>query len=450
LFLLSFNHTNLNYMEQTKYIFPEKNVFKAREALDTDFDIDTHDPKLYIDLDSIRILSEETDYKEGLYFMLNIDPDSKTLDTTANDYSKILFLGHRGCGKTTELRRIHKYLNDPKRYFAILIETEKELEVNKMQAEDFFIIMVIKIIRQLKQAGLSKAADSFDDLLKEWLSETEVQKEITNTAGVEGSAALKVDTDGNFLMKALSFLKFEAEIKGTLARESKTTTTIRSKIKNNIIDFVIKFNNALAEVRAYCAKAGKGNDLLFIIDGTEKSTFEFYEEVFQKNGHILRSLNVNLVTTLRLDAFYKLDGKPNLDFYQSVFVPMVTVTDRNKEILAQIITKRVDANSFFNPDALDYFVEMSGGSLRQLLRLANIALLYSRGKKVDIERAKKTVTTEGERLFHALSPDQKDMLRSNKWIDNWSHPDVSIMLYALALLKYNGKAKVNPLIQSYF
>jgi len=436
-------------MEQVKYTFPEKNVFKAREALDTDFDIDAHDPKLYINLDSIRILSEETDYKENLYFMLNIDPDSKTLDTTSNDYSKILFLGHRGCGKTTELRRIHHYLNDPERYFAVLIETEKELEVNKMQAEDFYIVMVIKIIRQLKEAGLDKATDSFDDLLKEWLNEKEVQEEISNTKGVEGSAAVKADTDGNILMRALSFLKFEAEIKGTLARESKTTTTIRTQIKKNLPDFVTKFNYALSEVRNYCSKAKNGRDVLFIIDGTEKSTFEFYEEVFQKNGHILRSLNVNIITTLRLDAFYKLDGKPNLDFYQSVFVPMVTVTVENEDILAQIVTKRVDADSFFHMDALSYLVEMSGGSVRQLLRLANQSLLFSRGKKVDINRAKKTVASEGEKLYHALSPDQKKILRENTWIDNWSHPDVSVMLYAMALLKYNGKARVNPIIESY-
>lgn len=437
-------------MSQSKYNFPETNAFRAREALDTDFDIDLHNPELYINLDSIRILTEEADYKENLYYMLNIDPDTKTLDTTAEDYSKILFLGHRGCGKTTELRRIHHFLNDNERYFAILIETEKELEVSKIQAEDFFIIMVIKIIRQLKQAGLEEATDSFDDLLKDWLSEKEVQEEISNTKGMEGSASVKVDTDGNLLMKALSFLKFEAEIKGTLARENKTTTTIRSKIKSNLVDFVTKFNNALSEVRDFCAAANKGRDLLFIIDGTEKSTFEFYEDVFQKNGHILRSLNVNLVTTLRLDAFYKLEGKPNLDFYQEVFVPMITVTDQNMDTLAQIITKRVDETSFFEPDALGYFVGMSGGSLRQLLRLANQALLFSRGKKVDIERAKNVVIKEGEKLYHALSPDQKEMLKSGKWQDNWSHPDASMMLYAMALLKYNGNAKINPLIQSYF
>lgn len=437
-------------MSNSVYNFPEKNAFRAREALDADFDIDLHDPTLYIALDDIRILSEETDYKENLYFMLNIDPDTKTLDTTAEDYSKILFLGHRGCGKTTELRRIHQFLNDSKRYFSILIETERELEVSKMQAEDFFIIMVIKTIRQLKEAGLENATNSFDDLLKDWLSEKEVQEEFSSTRGLGVGASVKADTDSNLLMKALSFLKFEAEIKGTLASENKTTTTFRSKIKNNLVEFVTKFNNALAEVREYCVEAGKGRDLLFIIDGTEKSTFEFYEAVFQKNGHILRSLNVNLVTTLRLDAFYRLEGKPNLDFYQEVFVPMITVTGQNKDELAQIITKRADVESFFEPDALDYIVEMSGGSLRQLLRLANQALLFSRGKKVNVERAKKVVAKEGDKLYHALSPDQKKMLKSGNWRDNWSHPDASLMLYAMALLKYNGNAKVNPLLKSYF
>jgi energy-coupling factor transporter ATP-binding protein EcfA2 len=437
-------------MKQVPYVFPEKNVFKAREALDTDFDIDRPNTNLYIDLDDVRIISEETDYKDNLYFMLNVAPESNKLETMAEDYTKVLFLGHRGCGKTTELRRIHQFLNHPDRYFSIHIEIEKELEVSKMQAEDFYIIMVIKLIRQLKEVGLHRATDSFDELLKDWLSEKEVQEEITNTRGVEGSATLKVDTDGNFLMKALSFLKFEADMKGTLARENKTTTTIRSRIKSDLITFVTRFNNALAQVRDYCIEANKGRDLLFLMDGTEKSTFEFYEEVFQKNGHILRSLNVNLLTTLRLDAFYKLEDKPNLDFFQTLFVPMIPISENSIPRLGQIISSRVDIATFFDQDALDYLVTMSGGSLRQLLRLANQALFFSRGKKVDLERAIKTAATEGEKLYHALSPDQKEILRNNAWVDNWSHKDVSIMLFAMVLLKYNGKAGINPLLKPYF
>jgi energy-coupling factor transporter ATP-binding protein EcfA2 len=437
-------------MTKTTYSFPEKNVFKAREALDTDFDIDQHDKNLYIDLDNVRIVSEETDYKENLYFMLNIDPDTKNLETTANDYSKILLLGHRGCGKSTEMRRIHSFLNTPERYFSIHIETESELEVSKMQAEDFFIIMIIKIIRELRKKGLDHATDSFDDLLKDWLSETDVQKEITNTGSVEGNASVKVNTDGNFLMKALSIFKFEADIKGTLSRENKTTTTIRTKIKTDLLTFVTGFNNALAQVREHCVAANKGRDLLFLIDGTEKTTFEFYEDVFQRNGYILRALNVNLLTTMRLDAFYKLEDKPNLDFFQTVFVPMIPIKVESIPKLVQIVSKRVDESTFFDHDALIYLVEMSGGSLRQLLRLANQALFFSRGKKVDMTRAVKTVATEGDKLYHALSPDQKEILKQGTWVDNWSQKDVSIMLFAMVLLKYNGKAAINPLLKSYF
>ncbi len=437
-------------MTNSTYSFPEKNVFKAREALDTDFDIDLYSPNLYIDLDSVRIVSVETDYKDNLYFMLNIDPESKKLETSANDYSKILLLGHRGCGKSTEMRRIQAYLNNSDRYFSVLVETESELEVSKMQAEDFFIIMIIKIIRELKSRGLDHATNSFDDLLKDWLSETEVRKELTNTGNLESSAGVKVDTDGNFLMKALSILKFEADIKGTLSRESKTTTTIRTRIKSDLLTFITRFNNALAQVREYCADANMGRDLVFLMDGTEKSTFEFYEEVFQKNGHILRALNVNLITTLRLDAFYKLEDKPNLDFFQTVFVPMIKISEESIPELAKIISSRVDTTTFFEDAALRHLIEMSGGSLRQLLRLANQALFFSRGKKVDLARAKKTVASEGERLYHALSPEQKAILQNKTWVDNWSQKDVSVMLFAMALLKYNGKADLNPLLKSYF
>lgn len=432
-------------MNRSEYNFPEKNVFKARRALDTNFDI-AEAPELYVNLDELRILSEEADYKENLYFMLNINTTTRKLETLVDDFCKILLLGHRGCGKTLELRRMHAFLNDPDRYFSILIETEKELETSKMQAEDFFVIMVIKTIRELETAGLHQITDAFDDLLKEWLSDKEVQEEIVRRTELDAQIGVGVDTDGNFLMKALNIFKFKTEIKGTFASENKITTVVRSRIKKDLINFVVKFNQALAEVRDYCIENGHGRDLLFVIDGTEKTTLDFYKSLFQENGHILRSLNVNLITTIRLDAFYRLEDKPNLDLFETVFVPMVIINDDTRDKFTEIIKKRIDVDTFFDADALNYLVDKSGGSIRQLLRFAGQTLLHSRGKKVDLAQAKRTITKERDNLYHALSPEQKELLENRKWVDNWSHPEVSKMLFAMALLKYNGKAIVNPLL----
>lgn len=436
--------------QNSTYRFPEQNPFRAREVLDTDFDIDRHDPGLYVDLEAARLQTADTDYRQDLFFMLNIDPDTRKLETPANDFSKILFLGHRGCGKTIELRRIQQFLHHPDRYFSVHIEVEKELEVGRMQPEDFYIIMLVKTIRALNAAGIGKATKCFDSLLEEWLSEKEVQKEIVSARGAKGSAGVKVDTDGNILAKALSVFKFDADLKATLSRESKTTTTLRTQVSKSLPDFIVRFNNGLFEIRELLADKGLGRDIMFILDGTEKTAYELYESVFQKNGHIFRELNANLVTTLRLDAFYRLEDKPNLDFFQQVFVPMVEVGPKTLPALAEIIRRRVDAAQFFEEEALAHLVEMSGGSIRQLLRLANQALLFSRGKKVGKAQLEKLLKKEAEKLFHALSPERKAILQEKTWVDNWAHPDVSVLLFSMVLLKYNGNARLNPLLQTYF
>ncbi len=64
----------------------------------------------------------------------------------ASKFSTILFTGHRGCGKSTELRRIEKHWQ--KEYLTIFLNVEDETDINDVE----YIDLYITVIRQVETA----------------------------------------------------------------------------------------------------------------------------------------------------------------------------------------------------------------------------------------------------------------------------------------------------------
>ena len=63
-----------------------------------------------------------------LYRQLGIDIGQNRLRSLPRG-QYLLFGGHRGCGKSTELRIMADYLRDPERFFVVFIDAVKSLVV---------------------------------------------------------------------------------------------------------------------------------------------------------------------------------------------------------------------------------------------------------------------------------------------------------------------------------
>ncbi|PKP54430.1 MAG: hypothetical protein CVT90_01320, partial [Candidatus Altiarchaeales archaeon HGW-Altiarchaeales-3] len=76
-------------------------------------------------------------------------------------YEKYLFMGHRGCGKSTELNRIHSMLNESK--FSIIQYSVNEiLDVNDIDISDFLLSIALKIYEHGENNGVRFPKD-FDE-----------------------------------------------------------------------------------------------------------------------------------------------------------------------------------------------------------------------------------------------------------------------------------------------
>ncbi|MEM7771169.1 MAG: ATP-binding protein, partial [Cyanobacteria bacterium P01_A01_bin.37] len=73
----------------------------------------------------------------------NVKTRLKFLD--AKESAAILFTGHRGCGKSTELPRIEREWQDSsrdERYRVIYLEANDEIDINDADFKDLYLVIV--------------------------------------------------------------------------------------------------------------------------------------------------------------------------------------------------------------------------------------------------------------------------------------------------------------------
>jgi len=86
----------------------------------------------------------------------------------------ILFTGHRGCGKSTELHRMEKQWQA--QYLTIFLDVEEETDINDLIYIDIYLMIIRQVevaLRELKISFDSELLKRFEDWFKQITKETE-------------------------------------------------------------------------------------------------------------------------------------------------------------------------------------------------------------------------------------------------------------------------------------
>ena len=420
------------------YVYPVKTVREAKAVIEPEFQPDLFDDQhLYVNLDAIR----DRTYLDDLYFDLGYNQPNDSFDVSY-DYVKIIFSGHRGCGKSAELNRINNKLKHPDRYLTVFIDLEQEVEVGSFQYADFFSLLIHKLIEELERnevkGGYERLQQLAEKLLPGKTEKSIVDKnKFSNNVEAGAEAGFKLFGFGG-----------KASFKEVFSGDNETSTTIRKEIKQNTLQLINNLNAELADVRMAIEDSGKGMDILFIMDGSEKVQSEVYEELFVKNGNIISEISVNMLMAVPITAYYQIANSP-YKFTNRYTVPMIRL--ENNEVAGQcmkaIIAKRIDVNIFIDEDALSSCIFFSGGCIRQLFQVVHESLKKSLGAKITLAHVQKAVKELGRRLWEFLDKEHLKVLKEADYRP--AEPKVSELLYILILLKYNGKSGVNPLLKAY-
>jgi len=300
-----------------------------------------------------------------------------------------LVTGHRGSGKTTELLRLQKSL-EADGLFVAYADVEKQLDLGDVTYLDVLLVIAHTLAESLEAEG----AVINDKLLRDihqWFDE-KIMTSIQETSGA-ASAGAGVKAGINLLGIWKLFGKATAEIKSASSQREE----IRHKLDRNLTVFLELLKRFVLDARMKLNAMGKAN-IVLIIDGLEKITYKPNKEgvsnqfeMFIHHADQLKIPGCHVVYTVPISLIFKTqlgDAWPS-EYYT---FPMVKQnTPEGHAALLELIRKRVAVGTVFaSSDTVDDFIDLSGGAVRDLLRLVQMASLYP-DRTIGVEDGRKAI-----------------------------------------------------------
>lgn len=198
-----------------------------------------------------------------IFKILNVNPNTKGCNGLASA-QKVFLSGHRGTGKTTELKKLRNEINATKCFLVVFCDvSHEELDVNNIDFVDIVIFMLEQLVKELKDRQI----DIKEKDIKSFYSWYE-QRIIEINDKTDASATIETEAS----VKATIPLLFSliAKTKAKLSASQDTKDTIRRVFTNKFSDFSQKFNEFILNIKETIQKDSVAKDILFIIDGFEK------------------------------------------------------------------------------------------------------------------------------------------------------------------------------------
>ncbi len=319
----------------------------------------------------------------------------KNYDASDNRFAKIAFTGHRGSGKTTELYRLEDDVSDR---FTTVHFTADEALLGEYDYTDLFLWLVDEIVRKFEADGMPLDRQLAEQVAR-WFDAVTMKQtdKVTSEIKLETEASAGVKT-GLFGLSLGIFAKLKSMMKGSTERRKE----IRRDLQNKSSELIAGVNLLLDNAHKVLAENNKPANLLIVIDNLDRLTPEVSGPLFFENGEFLKQPRAHLIYTVPVAT--ALDPSMNIDmvFDRTFTLSIVKVRDpagrlfkKGLDALVETVAKRVEIDAVFaKRDVVRKLAEMSGGSVRDLMRLIGNAQLSAAadGKtKIDAASVKRAV-----------------------------------------------------------
>ena len=384
-------------------------------------------------------------------------------DQRSGDFCTALFTGHRGCGKSTELKHIQKQWESD--YKVIYIDIEEDADPNDIEYTEIYLLVIKWIEFELRQEGLkfdSQLFKNFEDWFKEVIEETE--ESVEKSISMKGEVTLQSEIPflPPFLAKLL--VKLLAQIKGSDKRKRIIRQTLTQDISRLKFDINLLLDDGL---RKWQRKFPNCKGFLIVFDGLDKCPLPVAEKLFIDNAPFLKSLQCTIIYTVPISVVYA-PRNVNNSFENFHVIPMINIykyennpnpsitkvdieyNQQGLDSVASLIEKRVDVDAIFESRAeLIELAKYSGGHVRQMMQLVRRAIQNARANRRDRVNA--------EDVIYSINQTQFDFER---FIPNEHYPVLAqiylmkdapknemgqLMLFNISVLEYNGLNRWNYL-----
>ena len=421
-------------MYQPSEYQPPGDIWEVNRRLRVDEPLDGENDPRWVDTGAAR--GEYSHHR--LYRMLAVNPEGAAPRLgTPPDRSYYLFCGHRGCGKSTELRRVRNDLHSPALYYVVFADAAQELDVNNLRYQDILLHLASKLVEQLESDGIGIERVHLRRI-EEWFTQRVERQDETREFAAEIKAGAGLETGLPFIGKVF------ARISDAFKTNSTYKTELRRTLQNYFTDFADAFNHLIEAAEEAVREAGKGRRILFVIDGTDLLRGEDARAFFIADVYQLQQVRGLFIYCAPIQLVYE-GGAIGQNFREVFKLPMIKTANadgsRNDvgfEAMRKILDKRA-ARSLFDDGVADDLIEHSGGHPRDLLRLLQKAFMYAEHDRFDqasAQRAVREVASEFRRFLDIK--DYRLLAKIDSNPTTLPHSDrTRHLLYNLALLEYN-------------
>ncbi len=386
-------------MVDVKQFFDATNPSKTLFVEDSELD-----QKYYIDFSSVRGGKIIEDLKDNITLW---SPEQPTCQ---------LFTGHIGCGKSTELLRLKAEL-EQEGFHVVYFESSKDLEMGDVDVGDILLAIAKRVSESLDRLTLEepkRLKSILQGAAKLLQTEMEFEKFEIEGLGNKISASkegITFDGLGNQFSAGKEGITIVAMGIAKITAKVKHSPHLRSKLRgylepqtNGIIEAINKelLEPAIAKLKQHGKKGIVAIvDSLDRVDSAPKPWGRPQQEyLFVDRGEQLRSLHCHLVYTMPLPLRFSNDFGTLIERFiaRPQVLPMVPVQCRDgsehlegMNLLRQMVLARAFPDLeplqrlekmtliFQDTETLDRLCRVSGGHVRNLLRMLNDAIKKQRG-----------------------------------------------------------------------
>lgn len=361
----------------------------------------------------------------------------------------VLFFGHIGSGKTTELRRYAGKLNQSKRFYVVEVDVLAKLDRNNLHYTEALMAMAEALLERMAADGYT-LDDTVLAPVRNWFSATIK----TDTKTRELSAELKTGLEAGGGIPGL--VKLFAGFTSAFKTGASQKTEWRREIRNHFSALAAAFNSLIRAAEGELKKAGRAERVVLLLDGTDKMRGADTQQFFVQDAEQLLAIETLAIYAAPLDLKYdgRLGGKLDAD----MVLPMMKLQERDGSrcnegwvALRGLLLQRADRSLFAEDSDIERLVEFCGGHPRELLRLLKLCCEYA-NTVIDADVVQRAIDKLASDYRYFLKPDDYTQLKA---IDsNPAHGGnderAQELLHRLALLQYNdGKwRRSHPVVRT--
>lgn len=348
----------------------------------------------YVDFDSLGLRGERC-----------ISTAASTIEL-AEDPTCQLFTGFSGSGKTSELRRLIRILEE-NRYFVVYADALRSIDVqNEIEYSDVLI-------------ALGLATDNAIDVAKNIGSMGQWRRRFAD----EVKTLLFADVSMSGLKEKVSNNEIGVELKENFSFRKAMRQAAHNR-RRQLLDEVRRFFH---EANEFVKKMSHPNGLVVILDNLEKLSSspdvqDSAKTMFINHTDALRAPGVHLIYTPPARVVFSKIGPQLGKLYdgEPLVLPMVKFNHRQsgepfaagRAAMRELLLRRLDALEVFGGrlETVDALVARSGGYMRDLLRLAQYSLQHAQSLPITTEHVAAAVAKLKRSYIRGYSTAFDDLL----------------------------------------